>query len=69
MMYENYNDSCIKESGQTPELFREFERLYVADTATRFRNPANNARELFDGENTQIIIMSPAPAENEFVIR
>ena len=68
-VYENYNDSCIKESGQTPELFREFERLYVADTATRFRNPANNARELFDGENTQIVIMSPAPAENEFVIR
>ena len=66
-VYENYNDSCIEESGQTPELFREFEHLYVAGAATRFRNPADTARELFDG--AEIIVMSPTPAGDEFVIK
>lgn len=68
-VYENYNDSCIAESGQTPELFSAFERLYVANAGTKFRNGAGNAGELFDEKETEIIVMSPAPTEDEFVIK
>ncbi len=66
-VYENYNDVCIKQSGQTPGLFSEFEHLYVANAATKFRNPADNARELFDEE--KIIAMSPTPIGDEFVVK
>ena len=66
-VYENYNKSCVAESGQTPELFSAFERLYFASAGTKFRNGADNAGELF-GEN-EIIGMSPASDEDEFVVR
>ncbi len=68
-VYENYNDSRIAESGQTPELFSEFERLYVASAQTKFRNSGDSAHKLFDGKETRLIVMSPAPSEDEFVIK
>lgn len=66
-VYENYNDSCIAESGQTPDLFSAFERLYLASAGTRFRNGAGNAGELF--EETEIVVMTPTPGEDDFVIK
>ncbi len=68
-VYENYNGNCIAESGQSPELFSAFERLYVADASTKFRNAAERAYDLFDGKEIEIIVISPAPSEDEFVIK
>ncbi len=68
-VYENYNDNCIAESGQTPDLFSAFERLYVAGAGTKFRNGADSAHDLFNGTETALIVMSPTPSKDEFVIR
>ncbi|MBQ8004509.1 MAG: hypothetical protein IJ299_05405 [Oscillospiraceae bacterium] len=68
-VYENYNDACVSESGQTPEMFSTFERLYVSEAAGKFRNGGKIAREHFDGSETVIIPVSPAPSQDEFMIK
>ncbi len=68
-VYENYNGNYIAESGQSPELFSAFERLYVAGTSTKFRNSSDSAHKLFAEAEAELIVMSPAPSEDEFVIK
>ncbi len=68
-VYENYNDACISASGQTPEIFSGFDRLYVNDASGKFRNGAESARGLFAEHDIKLIPVSPTPAEDEFMIK